>query len=257
MLSAVTRGLRQAFNARAPSLIAMLQKLRLQCLPLFFGWILLAGLVISPGPLPAQEHSVKPDINTQYENPDYQEWATVFERPGREVYDQRERIVAATGLKPGMAVADIGAGTGLFTRLFAGEVGPSGRVYAVDVAKPFIDNILRTAREQGLDNVEGIVNTQTDTRLPPESIDLAFVCDTYHHFEYPQKMLQSIHRALRPQGTLVVIDFRKDPPAAPWIRDHVRAGQETVIQEIQAAGFRLIEAPELLRTNYFLRFRKP
>jgi ubiquinone/menaquinone biosynthesis C-methylase UbiE len=206
----------------------------------------------------AEEQSIRPGINSYYENPDWQQWVNTFERPGREVYDKRHAIVDATGIRPGMAVADIGAGTGLFTRLFAERVGPQGRVYAVDISRPFIENIVRTSRQRGFLNVEGVVNGHKDVSLPPDSIDLAFLVDTYHHFEYPVSMLSSIHRSLRPGARLIVIDFRRDPRhSSSWVMGHVRAGRDAVIDEITRAGFRLIDDKALLRTNYYLVFSRP
>jgi ubiquinone/menaquinone biosynthesis C-methylase UbiE len=217
----------------------------------------LLALLLAAGTLAAQEQSVRPGINRNFEHPNWQQWVTVFERPGREVYEQRHAIVAASAVHPGMDVADIGAGTGLFTRLFARAVAPGGTVYAVDIADAFIGNILRTCREQGLTNVRGIVNTPRTAGLPENSIDLAFVTDTYHHFEYPQSMLASIRRALRTGGRLIIIDFRRDPRFSPrWVMQHVRGDRERTIREVQAAGFRLIDDKPLLRTDYFLVFRK-
>jgi ubiquinone/menaquinone biosynthesis C-methylase UbiE len=207
--------------------------------------------------LHAEEQNLRPGINRYYENPDWQQWVNTFERPGREVYDKRHAIIDASGVRPGMTVADIGAGTGLFTRLFAKRVGPQGRVYAVDISRPFIENIVRTSQEQGLLNVEGVVNGHKDVSLPPDSIDLAFLVDTYHHFEYPASMLSSIHRSLRPGARLIVIDFRRDPRhSSNWVMGHVRAGRNAVIDEITRAGFRLIDDKALLRTNYYLVFSR-
>ena len=198
-----------------------------------------------------------PAINRPYLDPDFQQWVERFERPGREVYDRREAIVAATGVKPGMQVADIGAGTGLFTLMFARQVGAHGRVYAVDISKNFIDNIERRAKRAGLMNVDGIVSSQSETRLPPDSVRLVFICDTYHHFEQPRRMLASIHRALKPGGTLVVIDFERiEGKSSNWVLGHVRAGKESVIREIEAAGFRLAADEKLLNENFYLRFVK-
>lgn len=218
------------------------------------GWVL--ALALSATALAAGT-GADPAINQPYVDPDYQAWVERFERPGREVYDRRDAILAATGVRSGMAVADIGAGTGLYTRLFAKAVGPTGRVYAVDISKKFVDNVLRTAREQGLTNVDGIVNTQTDSRLPPAGVDLAFLSDTYHHFEQPGPALASIRRALKRGGTLVVIDFRRESGKSPaWIMEHVRLGKDEAAREIEAAGFVLIEDRDFLKDNYFLKFRK-
>lgn len=208
--------------------------------------------------LPAEEQNVRPGINRYYQDPDWQQWVNTFERRGREVYDKRHAIVEATGVRPGMVVADIGAGTGLFTRLFAQRVGPKGKVYAVDISQPFIENIMRTTREQGFANVQGVVNSQKQVGLPPASIHLAFLVDTYHHFEYPASMLSSIHDSLLAGGRLVVIDFRRDPHrSSRWVMGHVRAGKDVVIEEITKAGFRLIDDKPLLTTNYYLVFSKP
>ena len=218
--------------------------------------LMLAVLLFAAG-LPADEQSVRPGINRHYENPNWQQWVATFESPGRELYDRRHEVVQATGVRPGMSVADIGAGTGLFTRLFAPQVSPGGKVYAVDISETFVHNILRTSREQGLANVEGIVNTPRETLLPVNSIDLAFLADTYHHFEYPHSMLASIHRALRDMGRLVVIDFRKNPrTSSRWVMGHVRGNRQGVIREVESAGFRLVADKPLLRTNYFLVFEK-
>jgi len=216
------------------------------------------SMLVLISPSHAEEQSVRPGINSYYVNPDWQQWVNTFERPGREVYDKRFAIIDAAGVRPGMTVADIGAGTGLFTRLFADKVGPQGRVYAVDISRPFVENILRSSRDQGLTNVEGVVNSHKDVALSPASIDLAFLVDTYHHFEYPVSMLSSIHQSLRAGGTLIVIDFRRDPQHnSRWVMGHVRAGKNTVIDEITSSGFHLVDDKALLRTNYYLVFGKP
>lgn len=199
-----------------------------------------------------------PAINRPYQDPDFALWVERFESPGREVYDRREAIVTASGVKPGMRVADVGAGTGLFTLLFARAVGPAGHVTAVDISTTFVTNIQRRAQQEKLTNISTRVNTQTDTGLPPASIDLMFISDTYHHFERPRAMLASIHRALKPGGSLVIIDFQRiEGISSNWVLDHVRADKKQVIAEIEAAGFKLTADKALLEENFFLRFTKP
>lgn len=219
--------------------------------------IALITLALSLTPVAAQDQSVRPGVNQQYRDADFKRWVTIFERPGREVFDRRHQILDALGLRHGMVVADIGAGTGLFTNLFSSAVGTEGKVYAVDITVEFVANIERLARESGRDNITTIHNTPTDVMLPVHSVELAFVCDTYHHFEYPREMLKSIHRALKPEGRLVVIDYRKIPGlSSAWVLGHVRADRHTVIDEIEAHGFRLIDDTDVLRANYFLVFIK-
>jgi precorrin-6B methylase 2 len=204
-----------------------------------------------------QEKSVRPGINDPFQNPDVTKYVGVFEGESREIFVKRPEIVAACQLKPGMVVADVGAGTGLFTRLFAPLVGPAGKVYAVDIARKFIDHIERTCKEAGIQNVTGVVCTPTSVELPPASIDLAFICDTYHHFEFPSRTLASIHRALRPGGRLILIDFRRvEGQSTEWVLNHVRAGQEVFTKEIVAAGFRVVDEPAFLKENYCVRFER-
>ena len=205
----------------------------------------------------AVEQNVNPGINKALIDPDYETWLQRFERPGREVFDLREIVVKAANIQTGMDIADIGAGTGFYTRLFAAEVGPKGKVYAVDIAENFIDEIVNQAEDAGMNNVIGIVNSQKETGLKAGSIDLAFVCDTYHHFEYPRTMLRSIYHALRQGGSLIVIDFRKiKGVSSNWVMSHARANKETVIREIESEGFVLTEDQALMKTNFYLRFSR-
>jgi len=219
--------------------------------------LILAVLVAAPRPTTAQEKSVRPGINKPFEKPDLKWFAGIFEVESREIFAKRQEIVAACKLKPGMAVADIGAGTGLFTRIFAKEVGPTGKVFAVDIAPRFIEHIEKTCKEQNLNNVVGIVCKQDSTELPANSVDLAFICDTYHHFEFPFKTMASVHRALRPGGQLVLVDFQRIPgKSSQWILGHVRAGQEVFTREILTAGFKQVEEEKLLKENYLVRFER-
>ena len=205
----------------------------------------------------AQEKSVRPGINDSFQNPDVSQFVERFEREGREVYDHREKIVAACPIKPGMTVADIGAGTGLFTRLLAPKVGAEGELLAVDIAKPFVDHVVASCRELGLKQVSGVVCTPTSVELPDESVDLAFICDTYHHFEFPYKTMRSLHRALKPGGQVVLVEFhRKEGVSSEWIMGHVRAGQDVFVEEIQQAGFEVVSEEDFLATSYLMRFKK-
>ena len=204
----------------------------------------------------AEEINVNPGINDHY-LADYQQWVRMFERPGREVFDQRKAVMEALNIQPGMDIADIGAGTGLYTRAFSSETGPEGKVYAVDIAENFIEGIMQQTKAANVENVIGIVNTSKDTLLEPESIDMAFICDTYHHFEYPVSMLRSIHQALRPEGSMVIIDFRKIKGfSSNWVMSHTRADKNTVIKEVESEGFKLVEDQDFMKTNYYLRFKR-
>ena len=146
-------------------------------------------------------------INDSYRNPDIKTCLGRLETESREIYAKRERIVKDLRIKPGMTVADIGSGTGFFTFLFAKHAGPKGRVYAVDIAKEMADRIDKLAAEQKLGNIKTVVCAENSVDLPYDSVDLAFICDTYHHFEHAKETMTSLLRAMRPGAELVVIDF--------------------------------------------------
>jgi ubiquinone/menaquinone biosynthesis C-methylase UbiE/intracellular sulfur oxidation DsrE/DsrF family protein len=206
----------------------------------------------------SQDQSVKPGINDTFRDPDPQEFLGKFEVESREVFARRKEIVAACEIQPGQTVADMGAGTGLFTRMFADTVGMDGRVIAVDIAQKFLDHIQKTTREAGQRNVATVLCKADSTELPPGSVDIAFICDTYHHFEFPQRTMASLHRALKPGGRVVLVDFRRiEGTSTDWVMNHVRAGQEVFEAEIVQSGFKKIsEERELLKENYFAVFEK-
>jgi len=211
---------------------------------------------------PPAEESVRPGINARYLDPDLKvdEWLQRFEVESREVFHAREAILEACAVKPGMRVADIGAGTGLYTRLFAEAVGERGWVYAIDIAPNFLGHIQARAKQEGHANITTILCPEDSVGLPPESIDFAFLCDVYHHFEYPRSSMASLVRAMKPGATLVVIDFiRIEGESSDWVLGHVRAGEEVFRAEIEDAGlsFQAKVAVPGMEENYFLRFVKP
>ncbi|MDG2387705.1 MAG: class I SAM-dependent methyltransferase [Planctomycetaceae bacterium] len=219
---------------------------------------LLVVFLIAGSPLFAQEKSVKPGINKSFETPDVPKFIERFEREGRDVFDHQKQILAALDLKQGMKVADVGAGTGLFTRLFSPRVGSCGKVYAVDISDEFVTHIQKTAKEQRLINIETVVCTPDSVELPSNTVDLVFICDTYHHFEYPYKTMRSIHQALKQGGEVVLIDFQRvEGVSDEWTMGHVRAGQSVFTKEILDSGFvQIDEKLDLLDESYFVRFRK-
>ena len=199
-------------------------------------------------PAPQQEESVKPGINDRFLDPELNvdEWLGRFEIESREVYGARERVLDAIGLKQGQTVADIGAGTGFYSKLFASTVGESGWVYSVDIAPSFLKHINKQAEVDGVLNLTCVLGTERSVCLPPNSVEFVFICDTYHHFEYPQSTLASIRRALKPGGTLVVIDFERIPgESREWTLGHVRAGKEVFQKEIVDSGLTFVEEVQI------------
>lgn len=208
------------------------------------------------------EKSVSPGINQTYVDPDMKvdEMLKRFEVESREVFQSRDAVLAACKVKPSMRVADIGAGTGLYTRMFSKAAGENGWVYAVDISPPFLQHIRQRAKQEGQSNITTVLCADDSTGLPPASIDFAFICDTYHHFEYPQSTLASLVRAMKPGASLVVIDFiRIEGQSDQWVLGHVRAGEEVFRKEIEQAGLKFVEKVAIpgFEQNYFLRFTKP
>lgn len=212
-------------------------------------------------PEKASPAAPKPGLNDNFLNPqlDVSEWLQRFEIESREVYGARERVLSACEVKPGMQIADVGAGTGFYSRLFSQAVGKEGWVYSVDISPRFLEHINRKSHEDQVRNLTSVLCSDRSVMLPPNSVDLVFICDTYHHFEHPQSTLASIHQALRPGGTLVIIDFERIPgKSRQFIMGHVRAGKEVFQGEVVEAGFRFVEEIKLpeFEENYLLRFRK-
>lgn len=215
-----------------------------------------AGLSLSF--LSAQDKSVKPGVNDSFRDPDVKQFEGRFEVESREVFAHRKAIVAACQIQAGQTLADIGAGTGLFTRIFSESVGKEGRVLAVDISQKFLDHVQKTTREAGQQNVETLLCSDDSTKLPPSSVDVAFICDTYHHFEYPLKTMTSLFQAMKPGGRVILVDFKRiEGESSDWTLSHVRAGQAVFEAEILSVGFKKVrEEKELLKDNYFVVFEK-
>lgn len=211
---------------------------------------------------PPEEVSAKPGINDDFlaDEVDLSKWLATFESESREIAAHKQAIVASMSLTKGQEVADVGSGTGLFLGPLSEAVGVSGKVFALDIAPDFVEALKKRARDEGLEQVEVRLSKERSVELPPLSVDVAFVCDTYHHFEYPQHVLFSLYRAIRPLGRLVVVDFERIPGTSrQWVMDHVRADKRSFIKEIEQAGFVFEEELKVpgMQENYLLKFRRP
>jgi ubiquinone/menaquinone biosynthesis C-methylase UbiE len=222
-------------------------KLSLACAVLTGSWAL------------AQQPTITPTakaLNKSFDA-DASQWTERFEHEGRAIYDKRVEIIDAMNLKPGMDVADIGAGSGLMSRLIAQRVAPGGTVYAVDIAKNMIDHINKVAREDNIPNLKAVLGDPKSPKLAPNSVDVICIIDSYHHFEFPTDMLAEINQALRPDGLLMLIDFKRiDGVSRPYILNMVRAGEGTFTDEFLNAGFELVDKrDDMFPENYMLKFK--
>ena len=207
----------------------------------------------------ATEQNVKPGINDAWRSEDIGPLVDRLETESREIWTERFQLAALVGPPKGAVVADIGAGSGFMTNIFARQVGPTGTVYAVDINPILMRHVAEGAAEAGLENVKIVVCTDKSVELPENSIDIAFICDTYHHFEFPKNTMTSLHRAMKSGGQVVIVDFHRiEGVSREFIMEHVRAGEEVFTKEILDAGFELMNDHEVpfLTENYVLRFRK-
>ncbi len=210
-------------------------------------------------PVPATQ--TPSEINKQFVDPSLDPSAFVarFETESREIFTKRDAIAALVQAQAGESIADVGAGTGLFTRLFATQVGAAGNVYAIDIATPFLFHIAENAKKDKQSQIKTVIGRSDSIVMPNESLDAVFLCDTYHHVEAPAKFLASIHRALKPNGRLILVEFdRQEGKSSEFILKHIRADQATFKREIEQAGFRP-EAPAStlpLQENFVATFRK-
>jgi ubiquinone/menaquinone biosynthesis C-methylase UbiE len=220
-----------------------------------FALILAAGISTTWAQQPTITPTAK-DLNKSFDA-DASQWTERFEHEGRAIYDKRSEILDAMGLKPGVDVADIGAGSGLFSRLIAQRVAPGGTVYAVDIARNMIDHITKTAHDENIPNLKAVLGDPHSPKLAPNSVDVICIIDSYHHFEFPTEMLHEINKALRPNGLLMLIDFKRiDGVSRDYILKMVRAGEGTFSDEFQNAGFELVERrDDMFPENYLLKFK--
>ena len=138
-----------------------------------------------------------------------------LERPEREAEENTELMVDSLKLKPGEAVADIGAGTGYISRKLSKKVGGKGTVFAVEIQQEMLDILTNKAVAAGVTNIQPVLGTITDTKLPPASVDTILLVDVYHEFDHPHEMTQAMCQALKPGGRIVFVEFRGEDPAVP------------------------------------------
>ena len=177
-----------------------------------------------------------------------------LERPEREDEEAPSKALDALELKPGMVVADIGAGSGYYSSRIAKRVGPTGRVYATDIQQGMIDILDRRITAEGLTNITTVLGGMDDPRLPPASIDLAIMVDVYHELQQPQVFLQRLKDTFKPNGRLVLLEFRKEDPKVPILEVHKMSVAE-VKQEMEAEGFVLDKVIDVLPWQHIIVLR--
>ena len=184
----------------------------------------------------------------QHHPPSSEEYVRVLEDPQRDAWQKPHEVVMALGLKPTEAVADIGAGSGYFTRRFAMH---AGKVYAVDIDAKLLEAAMKDAPK----NVEAVLATPDDPKLPAASVDTIFFCDVLHHIDGRAAYYPKLAKALKPGGRIVAIEFYKKPlPLGP--PESMKISEEELIGEMKAAGFRKTKSFDFLPYQYFMVFER-
>jgi len=221
--------------------------------PLSFGALFLALAAALPAQVARQANS---GYQTEQQR---KQMAATLGDPHREQTQKPGLLIREMGLQPGMTVADIGTGVGFMLPFLSKRVGPDGHVVAEDIFDDFLAGARLKAAEDGLANVSFIKGTETDPGLPEGQLDMALALDVYHHFDYPEKMLAAIHKALKDGGKLVIVEYYKRESAMPDGRalTHIRLDMPDVIKEVEANRFHLLEEKEHVRdVQYMLILEK-
>jgi len=215
------------------------------------GHLLIALLVLSAGVAAAGPH----DATARHSFDDVDHWSAVFDDPKRDAWQKPDEIVKALGLRPGMAVADLGAGTGYMSRRLSEAVGPRGTVFAVDLEPNLVARLRERAERERTANVVPVLASGDNPRLPAGGVDLVLVLDAYHHLDDRLRYFRDLSAALRPGGRVAVIDWHKRPlPVGPDLNHKI--SREQVTSEMTAAGWTLDSEPDVLPYQYLLVFRR-
>jgi arsenite methyltransferase len=193
----------------------------------------------------------KEQIEKMHQDP--KAYISMLENPERAAEQKPEEVIAALGIRPGETIADIGAGSGFFSFRFAGPVGSSGRIYAVDINPDMVLYMNRKIRDNRLTNVVTILSAPDDPLLMDASVDRFFICNTWHHVPNQVQYVALMKRMLKPGGQIVVMDYKKEAlPVGP--PPEMKTSRDEVIRHMQSGGFKLAKEHPFLPYQYFLIF---
>jgi SAM-dependent methyltransferase len=218
-------------------------------------WFLLAFTHATIAQQTATSSAVHPISGRHFAGVMGYQGAAWLDREERDIEEAPDAAIDALDLKPGMVVADIGAGSGYMTVRLAKKVGPTGKVYGEDIQPEMIAFLQKRLRNERLGNVVPLLGLTDDPKLPDESLDLELLVDVYHEFAEPQKMLRGLRRGLKPGGRLVLLEYRKEDPSVPIRIEHKMTVAEAKL-EVEAEGFTLSNVDTRLPRQHILIFTK-
>ena len=193
------------------------------------------------------------DATSRHSFEDVEHWKSVFDDPERDRWQKPDAIVKALGLKRGMTVADLGAGTGYMSKRLSVAVGSEGTVFAIEPEAKLLAYLRERAEREETANVVPVLGSIDDPRLPRASTDVILVLDTFHHIDDRIRYFRDLRRTLKRGGRVAIVDWHKrELPVGPPL-DH-KLAREHVIDEMVAAGYRLVDEPDTLPYHYMLVF---
>ncbi len=218
--------------------------------PILLPWILISALALAA--CNAQEHPITKREIAPVMGVGGADW---LERPERESEEHPSVALDEIGIRPGSTVADIGAGSGFYSIRLAQRVGPQGKVYANDIQPGMLQLLRKNSAASGLTNIIPVLGTDSDPKLPAGSLDLALLVDVYHEFSQPQQMIRKLRQSLKPDGRLVLLEYRAEDPTVP-IRPEHKMTIDQVVAELRPEGFQLVRRSEKLPWQHILIFGK-
>jgi putative heme-binding domain-containing protein len=197
-----------------------------------------------------------PTISTRTRQPHHAYSSIAFlDRIGRDAEERPDTLINALEIPAGTMAAEVGSGTGYFTWRLARAIGPSGKVFAVDVQQEMLDRTAETIKKHQLNNVEFVLGDEGSPRLPTGALDLVFIAHAYHEFSNPEAMIAAVNQSLKPGGRLVIVEFAEGHPFGPLDKTE-RMTEEQIRAEIEPAGFDLDRVPDIVRIEQCLIFTK-
>lgn len=193
-------------------------------------------------------------VQSQYQQPKASEYIKILEDPHRVERLNPPEVVRKIDLKPGQFVADIGSGSGLFTRLMARAVLPNGKVFAVDIDRDLLGHVARSAAAEGITNITTVLAPPDSPALPSNSLDVALICDTLHHIEKKETYLQRLRECLKPGGRLVIIDFSDGWPQG---HESMRFTMDELRRWVLSTGYTKETEFQDIEGNFFHIYRRP
>jgi len=224
------------------------------------GFAAIAGALVVAGTLTVSGQQARPGVHPVsgrvYAGVMGYQGADWLDRPERVEEEEPDIALDALKLTPGSTVADVGAGSGYMSVKMAKRVGPTGKVYANDIQPEMLTLLRQRLAREKISNIEPVLGTVDDPRLPAAAIDLILMVDVYHEFQQPQIMLRRMRESLKSGGRLVLLEYRKEDPAIPIRPDHKMSVAEAKL-EVEAEGFTLTKVDEVLPRQHILIFTRP